>query len=112
MKVDLTFGVDGYDPSFWGDGTVSYWQTLIGGPTFDIRFETTSISSQQATLDLCQSIRELDFVRTTSINCWIERLRYFVIKKGEDLPMKTARFEYYLERWILETDEGKTALAR
>lgn len=112
LQVEVTFGIDGYDPEFWGDDTVSYWQTLIGGPTFDIRFETTSINSQQAMLEFCQSLRGLQFVRRSSINCWIEKLNHFIVSKGETLPMKTARFEYYLQRWMLETNEGKVALAR
>jgi hypothetical protein len=112
MQVEVTFGIDGYDPEFWGDDQVSYWQTLIGGPTFDIRYETTSINSQTALLDFCESLKSLEYVRTSSLNCWIEKLRDFIESKGESLPMKTARFEYYLQRWMLETDEGKVALGR
>mgnify|MGYP006893262333 CR=1 FL=1 len=49
-------------------------------------------------------------VRRSSVSCWIEGLKEFVKTKGEDVPLKTARFEYYLERWIHETDAGQAAM--
>ena len=44
-----------------------------------------------------------------SVECWIDDFKEFVQEKGEDLPLKSGRFEYYLERWPKESDKGRVA---
>lgn len=43
---------------------------------------------------------------SSEVYCWIEEFKKFIQTKGEDLPLKPSRFEYYLKRWPLETDKG------
>lgn len=62
-------------------------------------------------LDLCSQLRLQKFVIPGSINCWIEDLKEFIITKGETVPLKAQRFEYYLQRWVEETEKGKVALS-
>jgi hypothetical protein len=91
-------GIEGYDTAFWGDESEqSYWNTWnFGGPRFDIRFEVYSIDSQRALMKLCSDLRQQDFVVKEEVWCWIEEFQKFVKNKGEDLPLKPGRFEYYL----------------
>lgn len=71
-----------------------------------------SIESQQTLLKLCNDLRSLSFVVPEETQCWIEQFRKFVKTKGEDLPMKASRMEYYLKRWPLETNEGAISFAK
>ena len=47
ITVQLTFGIDGYDPEFWGElyKEDPYDTTKVGGPIFDINFEIYSVQS-------------------------------------------------------------------
>ena len=61
-------------------------------------------------MNLCKDLRKQDFVNPNSVECWIEDFKEFIKSKGEDLPLKSGRFEYYLERWPEETEKGRIAL--
>jgi len=53
---------------------------------------------------LCNDLKNQNFVVKEEVRCWIDDFKKFIEDKGEEMPIKPSRFEYYLKRWPLETD--------